>query len=97
MKCSLDEMVCDVVARHLDVDRRAIDLRKTVDRDLELDPLDLVLIAIRIEELADLEFPIARLESVHTIEDLTKIARAAYASRFQLGSSPLSQTRRRSA
>ena len=95
MKSSLDEMVCEVVARHLDVEPRTIDLQKRVDRDLALDPLDLVLIAIRIEELSGIEFPIARLESVKKVGDLTQIVRSAVATRFRPALSYTERGRRR--
>jgi acyl carrier protein len=97
MKRSVDELVCEVVARHLDVEPRTITLRTTVDRDLALDALDLVLIAIRIEEMSGIEFPIARLESVRTVADLTKIVRAAHADRFRFISTLADRSRRRTA
>jgi len=72
---SLDELVRTVVARHLQVSPTTLTARTHVHRDLELDPLDLVLIALRIEGLEGMEFPIARLERVRTIADLVGIVR----------------------
>jgi acyl carrier protein len=80
MNDSLNRLVCEVVARHLQMEPRAIDPHTTVRQDLELDPLDLVLIALRIEEIERIEFPIARLEHVRTVGDIAKIVRAAHAS-----------------
>ncbi len=80
MNGSLTRRVCDVVARHLQVEPNAIDARKTLQKDLELDPLDLVLIALRIEELEQIEFPIAHLEHVRTVGDIVTIVRLTHAS-----------------
>ena len=80
MNDSLNRLVCEVVARHLQVEPRAIDAKTMVQQDLELDPLDLVLIALRIEELEQIEFPIAHLEHVRSVGDIVEIVRAAHAS-----------------
>jgi acyl carrier protein len=76
MNDSLEDMVRDVVARHLDVEASTLTLEDDVEKDLGLDPLDLVLIALRIEENVSIEFPIARLESVHRLDDLIDIVRS---------------------
>jgi acyl carrier protein len=47
-----------------------------LERDLDLDPLDLVLIALRIEGILRVEFPIAQLEWVRTVADITRIVRS---------------------
>src|SRR5262249_51824543 len=47
-----------------------------LQRDLGLDPLDLVLIALDLEETYRAEFPIAELELVRTVGDLSTLARA---------------------
>jgi acyl carrier protein len=73
---SLDDIVCHVVARHLDVAAGEIALRQHLERDLGLDPLDLVLIALRLEDIEHLEFPLAALESAQTVSDLTGILRS---------------------
>jgi acyl carrier protein len=93
MNDSLNRLVCEVVARHLQLEPRAIDAQKTVQEDLELDPLDLVLIALRIEELERIEFPIARLEYVRTVGDIVKIVRAAHAGDAEAPASPDSGVR----
>jgi hypothetical protein len=64
MRRSVDELVRSVVARHLQVAPATIAARMHLVRELDLDPLDLVLMAIRIEALEGVEFPIARLEGI---------------------------------
>jgi acyl carrier protein len=80
MRESLDEMVRAVVARHLEVAPATITRSTHLQRDLELDPLDLVLIALRIEDMMETEFPIARLEGASTVGDLMSIARSMRAA-----------------
>jgi acyl carrier protein len=71
-----DEIVRTVIALHMQVSPATITYRSHLQRDLELDPLDLVLIALRIEDIKAVEFPIARLEGAQTVADLTKIVRS---------------------
>jgi acyl carrier protein len=75
MKDALDELVRQIVARHLG--RIAIDIELTqhVERDLGMDPLDLVLIGLRLEDVASAAFPFERLEGVETVGDLIEVAR----------------------
>jgi acyl carrier protein len=70
---ALDEVVREVVARHLDVDVSEVDPLGHLRVDLHLDPLDLVLIALRLEDLERREFPIHRLEFVETVTDLADV------------------------
>jgi len=70
---SLDEVVRDVIARHLDVDKSEIDPLGHLRVDLHLDPLDLVLIALRLEDMEQREFPIHRLEFVETVSDIADV------------------------
>jgi acyl carrier protein len=81
MRDSLDEMVRNVVARHLQVASATITAKTQLVRELDLDPLDLVLIALRIEEREGIEFPIARLEGTSTVGDLIGIVRTMRATR----------------
>jgi len=71
-----DEIVRTVIALHMQVGPATITYRSHLQRDLELDPLDLVLIALRIEDIKGIEFPIAQLEGAQTVADLTKIVRS---------------------
>jgi acyl carrier protein len=73
---SLDELVRDVVARHLDVDVNDIGPDLHLQHDLHLDPLDLVLIALRLEEMEQREFPIYRLGLAETVGDIADVVAA---------------------
>jgi acyl carrier protein len=70
---SAEDRVQRVVARHLGVPPEDIAPSARVEGDLGLDPLDLVLIGLRLEELEEREFPVAQLEAVVTVSDLTAI------------------------
>ena len=76
MTQSPEEIVRTVIARHLQVAPATIARRTHLQRDLELDPLDLVLIALRIEGIKGVEFPIARLEGARTVADLIDVVRS---------------------
>ena len=76
MRQSPDEIVRTVIARHMQVAPTTITRRSHLQRDLELDPLDLVLIALRIENIKGVEFPIAELEEAHTVADLARVVRS---------------------
>jgi acyl carrier protein len=76
MNESLDEVVREVVARHLDIDVSEVDPLGHLRLDLHLDPLDLVLIALRLEDMEQREFPIHRLEFVETVSDIADVVEA---------------------
>jgi acyl carrier protein len=61
---------------HLRVDPGTIELEQDLELDLGLDPLDLVLVVLRLEELECAEFPIADLETVVTVGDLVALVRS---------------------
>jgi acyl carrier protein len=63
------------LANHLDIEPSELEPSQDLRRDLGLDPLDLVLVALRLEEGAVDEFPIAELETVRTIDDFAKLVR----------------------
>lgn len=70
------EIVRYALALHLDIAPDAIELTDRLDDDLGLDPLDLVLIVLRLEELAVAEFPVADLEGTTTVADLVGVVAA---------------------
>jgi acyl carrier protein len=80
MSDHLDDVVRRAVAKHLGIDREAIDPLHHLRRDLHLQPLDVVLIVIGIEDAERIELPIAHLDSTITVTGLTTLARRAYAS-----------------
>ena len=71
----LDEVVRRAVAHHLGIDHEAIDPFHHLRRDLHLQPLDIVLIVLAIEDSARIELPIAPLDSIATVAGLTALVR----------------------
>jgi acyl carrier protein len=76
MRMSADEIVRTIIAHRMQVAPASIDRRSDLQYDLGLSPLDLVLIALRAEEMTGIEFPIGRLEGVRIVADLTGIVRS---------------------
>lgn len=72
--CSVD-IVTFALALHLEADPDSIHLDQRLADDLGLDALDLVLVALRLEEIAEAEFPVAALETARTVADLAVIVR----------------------
>jgi acyl carrier protein len=70
------EVVRFALALHLSMDREHIEPEDRLEADLGLDPLDLVLVVLRLEEIENAEFPVAELESVVTVADLVAVVRA---------------------
>jgi hypothetical protein len=74
MKDSIDELVLHAVATHTGKHPRELRLEHRLTRDLSLFPLDVVLIGLRIEEgLENGPLPFERLDTVHTVGDLTAL------------------------
>jgi acyl carrier protein len=69
------EIVRFALALHLEIVPDAVVESDSLTEDLGLDPLDLVLVALRLEELAEAEFPVADLEHARTVGDLVAIVR----------------------
>lgn len=69
-------LVRTLLARHLDVAAEVFEDEQHLEHDLGLDPLDLVLVSIRLEEMEQAEFPVAALERVSTVGGLTKLVGA---------------------
>jgi len=69
------EVVRFALALHLSVDPEQIGPEHRLEADLGLDPLDLVLVVLRLEEIEDAEFPVADLEAVRTVADLVGVVR----------------------
>lgn len=67
------DLVRAALALHLDVEPDAISADSRLSEDLGLDPLDLVLVVLRLEEIAEAELPIAELEGVGTVRELTEV------------------------
>ena len=69
------EVVRFALALHLSVDPDRIELEHRLEADLGLDPHDLVLVVLRLEEIEEAEFPVADLETVTTVADLVAVVR----------------------
>lgn len=69
------EIVCFALALHLEVDPSEIRETQLLEDDLGLDPLDLVLVVLRLEEIGEGEFPVGDLENVFTVNDLARVVR----------------------
>jgi acyl carrier protein len=84
MRDSLGETVRCAVAQHLDVD--SIDIRSShrFERDLGFERLDIVLVALRVEEVVKVELPFDRLDQIDTVADLTALLRAVVANDNQI-------------
>src|SRR5512146_2050359 len=71
MKDSFANLVRHAVARHLGIPDDCVDPSHRLREDLGLLPLDLVLVALCLEDVASTRFPVERLDSVGTVEALT--------------------------
>ena len=69
------EIVCFALALHLEVDPADIREEQRLEEDLGLDPLDLVLVVLRLEEIGEGEFPVGDLEGITTVNDLASVVR----------------------
>ncbi len=76
MNTPFEVTVRNAVARHLSLDAAQIVPALHLRNDLGLDPLDLVLIALRLEDMEQIDFPIEQLGSVATVAELTRLFRA---------------------
>jgi acyl carrier protein len=70
------EIVRFAIALHADIPPDAIAEIHRLDSDLGLAPLDLVQVALHLEELGHSEFPVADLEWAESVADLADIVRA---------------------
>jgi acyl carrier protein len=75
MKDHFDDVVRRAVARHLGVDPATIDALQQLQRDLHLQPLDIVLIVLAVEDAEHIELPISHLEPNVTVGGLTTLVR----------------------
>lgn len=70
-----EELVRVALALHLDADMGRITPESQLFEELGMDPLDLVLVVLRLEEIEEVEFPIAELEGVATVGELVGMVR----------------------
>lgn len=74
-RCDELEIVRFALALHLEAEPYEIEEHQRIEEDLGLDPLDLVLVVLRLEELGEVEFPVAELEGIRTVGDLVAVVR----------------------
>jgi acyl carrier protein len=64
--------VRNTIARHVGCPASALHPGASLEHDLDLTPLELVLIAIEIEEAAEIDIPVEGLASVETLGQLMR-------------------------
>jgi acyl carrier protein len=77
MKESIEEVVIRTIARHLRKGASDVRPEHRLSRDLDLRPLDLVLIGLHLEDLLSLTLPFDRLDSAQTVDGFSILVREA--------------------
>jgi acyl carrier protein len=67
---STEAIVRAVLAHHLELDARKMYPWLRLEDDLDMTPLELVLVALEIEEIEHTQVPIDELAGAHTVGDL---------------------------
>jgi len=80
MSDHLDDVVKRTIAKHRGIDLKSIHSFHDLRRDLHLQPLDIVLIVIALEDLERIELPIAHLDAILTVAGLTTLVRRVHGS-----------------
>lgn len=75
MKHSIETAVVHAIAAHAEISVHHVRLNQHLERDLHMQPLDLVVIALALEDDEHFAFPFERLADVHTVRDLANAAR----------------------
>jgi acyl carrier protein len=73
--------LCNVIARRARCRASAVHSGQNLQDDLDLTPLDLVLVAIEVEEASGIDIPVDALEYVETVSDLLQFFRRALSTR----------------
>ncbi len=76
---SVAALVRTVLAHHLDCDAGEIRPWQNLEADLDLTPLELILIALEIEESEGVDLPVEALDSVATVGDFVAFVAFAVA------------------
>jgi acyl carrier protein len=77
----LNAVVRASLATHLDRDPATLHPWLRLEEDLDLTPLKLVLVALDVEDLEDVNLPLERLATLRTVGDLLAFLRFAVDSR----------------
>ena len=67
---SVDDVVCCLLAQRLGRGALTIDSTRDLESDLDLAPLELVLVALDVEKITDVQIPVEGLASVRTLGEL---------------------------
>jgi acyl carrier protein len=67
---SINAVVRESLARHLDRDASTIHASQLLEEDLDLTPLELVLVALDVEEVEDVTLPFEQLATARTVGEL---------------------------
>jgi acyl carrier protein len=73
------EIVCDLVAKELGVERSQVSVDSNLDEDFNPDSLTKMEIAMKIEERFDVSLPDEQMEKVVTVRDLCEVVAQALA------------------
>jgi hypothetical protein len=90
---SIYAVVHGVLARHLSCDESALRPWQELDRHLDLTPLELALIAVEIEELADVQLALEEIGPSATVGDLLRLAVRARTASSERASGSFLRTR----
>lgn len=75
MKHSIETAVLHAVAVHAELNMKDVRLHQDLVRDLHMQPLDLVVIALTLEDEEHFAFPFERLADVRTVRDFANTVR----------------------
>ena len=67
---SLNSVIRDSLARHSGVHPAAIRPEQHLERDLDLSPIELVLVTLDVEDIEDVEISVEGLARLETVADL---------------------------
>lgn len=73
MNRTWNAIVCSALARHLRVPPARFKPAQRLREDWNLCPLDLVTVALELEDVESIDFPIAGLHDTHTVGDLVTL------------------------
>jgi acyl carrier protein len=86
MNSETHQLIRRTIIRHTGLPASGLHARLRLDADLDLTPLELVLIALEIEEAVGMAISVDGLESVDTVADLMRYFRRALSAARHSGS-----------
>jgi acyl carrier protein len=73
MQSTPQELVCHVLAEHLDVEANTIQPNQSLENDLDLTPLAFVLVVLDLEDSAHMYLPLDEWMAARTVSDLARL------------------------